>query len=135
MLRREVLAAVVPARHRLAGRSSLALAELRGETLWFAPRRSSPRYVDFVTAALRSTGEVPEVTESADPLLGGFADGELDGFTVVPSSVGKRLPHGLVCVDLRDPLPPVDLVALWRADGMSPPVERVVETARRLSEP
>jgi DNA-binding transcriptional LysR family regulator len=133
VLRREHLAAVLPIDHTLARRAAVALHELRGETLRFVARRLAPHYFDFVVAALRSTGESFDVHESADPRLGTFGVDDFGGFTVVPSSAGGRLPRGVVCVPLTDPLPTVQLDMAWRPDAISSPAKLVIETARELA--
>lgn len=133
VLRRERLAAVVAAEHPLATRDGVALHDLRGETLRFLPRRLAPAWFDLVTAAVQGSGESFEVWLSADPRLGTFAVDDLGGFTVVPASVGERLPRGVACVPLTDPLPTVDLVVVWRPDATSSAGHLVVETARKLA--
>jgi DNA-binding transcriptional LysR family regulator len=133
VLRREGLAAVMPAEHPLAPRSGIALRDLRGETFRFLPRRLAPLYVDFVMAAVHSTGETFEVWQSADPRLGTFAVDDLGGFTVVPASVGERLPRSVACVPFTDPLPEVDLDVVWRPDATSSAAQLVVETAHKLA--
>jgi DNA-binding transcriptional LysR family regulator len=133
VLRREHLAAVVPAEHPLAPRPAIALRDLRGETLRFLPRRLAPLHFDLVVGALQSTGEEFEIWQSADPRLGTFAVDDLGGFTIVPSSVGERLPRSVACVPLADPLPAVELAVVWRPESASPAAELVIETARKLA--
>lgn len=133
VVRREHLAAVIPVDHPLAQRPDVALRDLRGETLRFLPRRLAPRYFDLVVGALRSAGEELDVWQGADPRLGSFAVDVLGGFTVVPSSVGERLPRTVTCVRLTDPLPAVELVVVWRPGLASPAAELVVETVRKLA--
>lgn len=133
VLRREPLAAVVASEHPLAGRPSIGLPELQGETFRFLPRRLAPHYFDLVVTAVQSTGAAFDVWQSADPRLGSFAVDDLGGFTVMPASVGGRLPKGVACIPLSDPLPMVDLDVMWRAEGTSPPTQTVVQAAHRLA--
>jgi DNA-binding transcriptional LysR family regulator len=129
----EPLAAVVAADHPLAARPAIALRDLRGETVRLPPRRLAPSHFDLVTKALHGTGEDFAVGQSADPRLGTFGVDDLGGFTVVPSSVGTRLPRSVSCVPLTDPLPDVEVVAVWRPQITSPAVALVVRTVGALA--
>lgn len=133
VLGREPLVAIVPAEHRLASCPSVALHELRGETFRFVARRLAPLYFDLVVSALHGSGEEFEVSQTADARLGSFAVDDLGGFTLAPSSVTARLPRTVAGIPLTDPLAAVDLAVLWRPDASCPPVELVVETARKLA--
>lgn len=133
VLRRESFSAVLQTRHPLAQRANVALRDLHGETLRLLPRRLAPLYFDYVVAAVQSAGESFDVWQSPHAGLRNLAVGDLGGFTVVPSSVGERLPRGLTCVALVDPLPPVDLALLWRPTTASSPTQVVVQTAHQLA--
>jgi DNA-binding transcriptional LysR family regulator len=133
VLRRERLTVVVAADHPLAQRPGISLYDLHGETFRFLPRRLGALYYDVVVAAVQSTGEVFEVWESADPWLGSLAISDLGGFTVVPSSVGARLPNDVTCVPLTDALPSVELGIAWRPEATSPQAQLVIKAARQLT--
>lgn len=68
-LRRDSFAVMVGSEHRLARRETVALRELRGETVRFFPRRFAPRHYDAVLAALHSAGETFPVWENPLPGL------------------------------------------------------------------
>jgi DNA-binding transcriptional LysR family regulator len=133
VLCRERFAAVLPAEHPLAGRPAVCLHDLQGETFRFLPRRLAPLYHDLVVSAVQGAGVTFDVWPSADPWLGCHAIADLGGFTVVPASVGARLPGGVTCLPLVDPVPAVDLVVLWRPDAVLPPAELVVKAAHQLA--
>jgi DNA-binding transcriptional LysR family regulator len=133
VLRRESLHAVLPSDHPLAAGESVALADLRGATFRFFPRRFAPVYFDLVVELLGSTGETFEVWQNPDPGLRNAADRHLDGFTVVPASVGEQLLDGVRCVPISDNLPLVDLVIMWPARATSQPAQHVVRAAYRLA--
>jgi DNA-binding transcriptional LysR family regulator len=132
-LRREQLVAALPAAHRLARRPQVALRDLRGETFRFVPRHLAPDYFDAVVAILRKGGETFDVWQIPLPGLPDCGVGDLGGFTLVPPSAGQRLAASVTCVPLADPLPPVELRILWRHDGATAPVQRLVDVARELA--
>jgi DNA-binding transcriptional LysR family regulator len=133
VLRHEGLAAVLQSGHPLAERTGLALHELRGETFRMLPRRLAPLYFDYVVAAVQSAGVDLDVWQNPRAGLRDLSVGDLGGFTIAPSSVGGRLPRGVACVPLTDPLPPIDLSILWQPTTMPSPTQLVVQTARRLA--
>lgn len=131
-LRAEPYVAVMGARHRLAGRNTVALRDFRGETFRFFPRRLAPSYHDGVLAALRSTGESFAVWENPAPGLRNLSVCDTDrDFTIMAASVTAQLPPGVACVPLSDDLPPVELSLYWRQDAEFADV--FVETAREVA--
>jgi DNA-binding transcriptional LysR family regulator len=131
--RREPLCIAIGVEHRLASRPEVALRELRGERLRLSPRGLAPRYHDTVLAALHGTGETFETIENPVPGLRNYLSLRVGGFMVLPRSAGGRLPPGLVCLRIADPLPQVRLEILWRPTGASPAAGALVETARWLA--
>jgi len=132
-LRRDRLAVVVAAAHPVAGRESVALRQLRGETWRFFPRSFAPHYHDAITSAVRGTGEAFDTWENPLPGLRNLAVSlRRTGFMLLPRSVGDQLPAGLACVPVDDDLPTVDLELLWRT-GSAPATLAVVGTARDLA--
>jgi DNA-binding transcriptional LysR family regulator len=128
VLRREPYVAVVTERHRLADRAKVALADLRGETFRFLPRRFAPDYYDAVLTAVGSTGEEFTVWENPLPGLRYFGDLGAGGFHVLPASISRSLPAGLRCVPISEQLPPAELVMVWRS-GAGQAVEAVASVA------
>ncbi|MGI5150238.1 LysR family transcriptional regulator [Plantactinospora sp. CA-294935] len=132
-LRPDPYAVVVGAGHRLARRRTVALSDLRGETLLFFPRRLAPHYHDTVLAALRSSGETFDVWENPLPGLRNLNLNLRDqGFMFLPWSLGRQLPNGVACLSTADELPTIDLEIAWRRHP-SPPVRALVDTARQLA--
>jgi DNA-binding transcriptional LysR family regulator len=132
VLRREPYVIVVAERHPLADRTSVALAELRGETFRFLPRRFAPDYYDAVLAAVAGTGEEFAVWENPLPGLRYFGDLGAGGFHVLPKSISRSLPAGLRCMQISDELPPATLVMAWRP-GSGQAVEAVASVAAKLA--
>jgi DNA-binding transcriptional LysR family regulator len=129
LLRREPYVIVVADDHPLAGRGTVALRDLRGETFRFLPRRFAPNYYDAVLGALHSTGEDFPVWENPLPGLRHFGDIRSDGFHMLPASIGDSLPAGLTCLTIADELPPAELQLVWRT-GAGRAVEAVATMAR-----
>lgn len=131
VLRRERYVVVVTEAHRLADRPSVALVDLRGESLRFLPRRFAPDYHDAVLTAVASTGEEFTVWENPLPGLRYFGDLDAGGFHVLPASISRSLPAGLRCLPISDELPPAELVMSWRS-GAGQAVEAVASVASKL---
>lgn len=134
VLRREQPAVAVRFDNPLADRDSVALRDLRGETFRIFPRDLAPGYYDFTVAAVHSTGETFEIWHNPHPGLRDFPVRDLGGFTLVPPSIGERLPSGVTTIPLTDPLPPIELEALWRPASAPPQAELLLQTARRVAE-
>lgn len=132
VMRPDRLAVFVGAGHRLAGRDSIALRELRGETLLFFPRTFAPHYYDAVLSAVSSAGEKFEVWENPLPGLRNLVVSlRGTGFMVMPRSLDGQIP-GAVCLPVTDPLGPVDLELAWPRQ-VSARVRPLVRTARKLA--
>ena len=131
-LRRDPYVVVLAADHPLAGRPALALRELRGASCQVFDRRLAPHYYDALLEALGASGERFPVWENPIPGLRdlGLADGR---FGLIAEPVARRLPGALVCIDVLDDLPPVELRLVWRRAGAPPATLALVETARRLA--
>jgi len=132
-LRREPLVAVLPTGHPLARRPTVALRDLRAETFRTFPRRFAPAYFDLVVARLHGTGETFEIWQNPHPGLRNLADRDLDGFTLVPASIGDHLLDSVTCTPLSDDLPPIELAAAWHPASIPPPGELFIRSTRQLA--
>ncbi len=132
VLRREAYVVVVTRSHKLADRTSVALAELRGETFRFLPRKFAPDYYDAVLTAVAGSGEEFTVWENPVPGLRYFGDLGAGGFHVLPMSIKTSLPAGLRCLPITDALPQAELVMAWRS-GAGHAVEAVASVATKLA--
>lgn len=123
--------AVLSERHPLAGRATIALAELFDDP-WAPADTDDAVCRDFWLAAdRRSTpAKLGPATRSLDKLLHLLATGQvvsLAGEWTVPFF---RRP-GLAVVDVSD-APPVTIALAWRADDLPAPAARLVEIAREV---
>ena len=130
VLRREPYVVVVTASHKLADLASVSLAQLRGETFRFLPRRFAPNYYDAVLAAVAGTGEEFTVWENPMPGLRYFGDLGTGGFNILPMSIKTSLPAGLRCLPIVDAMPQAELVMAWRS-GAGHAVEAVASVATK----
>ncbi|MBL8737750.1 MAG: LysR family transcriptional regulator [Planctomycetes bacterium] len=117
-LSRHRLAAALPEGHRLAGRATLALAELRDENWVSLSDVVFPGRREFLRHVCAEAGFVPRIVQELDSvslMLGAVAVGE--GVAVVPMH-SRKLPHaGCAFVRLQPPAPCVELQLVTRRDG------------------
>ncbi|MGI5438929.1 LysR family transcriptional regulator [Streptomyces shenzhenensis] len=107
--------AMLPARHRLAGRRDLALADLAGER-WLRHADPLPDDVPIRT--------VEEKEEKSECVAAGT------GITLVPASVAEQCSRpDITCVPVRDAEPDQVFLA-WAASHRSPLIAEFARTAR-----
>lgn len=120
---------VVPAGHRLAGRTSVRRRELTGER-WICQPPGRVCH-DWLLRTLRDAGcEPPDIAHQAEenPTLVALVAAGL-GVALIPRLGRGPVPEGAVAVPL-DPLPVRRLYALWRAGTSRRPA--IAETVRAL---
>ncbi|MFJ3696045.1 LysR family transcriptional regulator [Streptomyces sp. NPDC090052] len=113
-LRTEDRVVIVPSGHRLAGRASVLMPDLEGETL--------PRWKGIPGG----DGTGPEVTDVVQ-MLHMITVGRMIG--VLPRSLVEPVPAGLTCVPVTD-APPSRLVLAWNEQDRRPLVASFVAAAR-----
>jgi DNA-binding transcriptional LysR family regulator len=130
-LRREPVAALLAARHRAAEASSIPLERLADDRFLMFPRELAPRLHDFMVGLCRRAGFEPQIgSESfhAGWELQILAD--IPVVALVPASVGRSLPDGIVAVRIDDPSDPLETALVWRADDRSATTASFREIAR-----
>lgn len=109
-LSRHRFVAALPETHRLAGRASLSLAELKGDDFVSLSDVAFPGRREFLRRACVDAGFEPRIVLEVDSvalMLGAVAAG--DGVAVVPRH-SEKIPHaGCVLVTLQAPVPVVEL--------------------------
>jgi DNA-binding transcriptional LysR family regulator len=108
---------ILPSGHRLAGRASVRMSDLEGETL--------PPWKGIPGGGGDGTG--PEVADVVQ-LLHMITVSRMIG--VLPRSLVERVPAGLVCVQVAD-APPSRLVLAWNEQDRRPLVASFVAAALR----
>ena len=103
--------AALPESHRLAGRTSLSLGELRTDDFVSLSDVAFPGRREFLRGACAAAGFEPRIVHEVDSvalMLGAVAAG--DGVAVVPRH-SEKIPHGgCVLVTLQAPVPVVELM-------------------------
>jgi DNA-binding transcriptional LysR family regulator len=116
---------IVPSGHRLAGHTSVRMADLDGETL--------PLWKGIHSGAGAGTGpgtgpEVADVVQMMHMITVGRM------IAVLPRSLVEHLPSGLRCVPVAD-APPSRLVLAWNEQDRRPMVTSFVTAALRCRRP
>jgi DNA-binding transcriptional LysR family regulator len=120
ILRREPVAALLAATHPAAESASISLQTLADDRFLMFPRELGPRLHDFMVGLCRRAGFEPKIgSESfhAGWELQILAD--IPVVALVPASVERSLPEGIVAVRIDDPLDPLDTALVWRTDDSS----------------
>lgn len=129
VVREEPLLVVVPSTHRLSGRRTVRVGDLRNEPFVLFPREEAPEFHDAVHAAFARAGFTARVVAQATEwatVAGMVAAGM--GITVAPDSVANMPRAGTSYVQLRDADVRVQLVALSR-DEENPLVDAFLTCA------
>ncbi|MFI6996109.1 LysR family transcriptional regulator [Nocardia sp. NPDC050175] len=133
LLHRVPLVAVVGRRHRWADRPGVPFAELEGQECVLFAREQCPAMYDSIFRAAADTRITLSVAQTADD-PGATAHmvsvRPLVGFASLPRaiSMGMGAPgSSSVAVKLLDPVPTLDLYAVWRADESNPAVSLFLE--------
>ena len=128
-LRTDTYALAVPSGHRLAGRPSLKLAELRDEDIIFVSKSLRPVTYDELMAACLRGGLAPRIileVNSEAALINMVAEGIAIGFT--NSSLEQRRPSdGVVFVPIDDLEIRLQLAAMWLRHRETPAILMFVD--------
>jgi DNA-binding transcriptional LysR family regulator len=121
------LVAVLPARHRLARRKRLRLAELADEPFVFYSRPSGPVVHDTILGFCRAAGFTPRIQQAADvqTIVALVAAGL--GVSLLISPTPPTNPDAVVYRELSDDLPPWPLSVAWSPDNRSPALARFLD--------
>jgi DNA-binding transcriptional LysR family regulator len=119
--------------HPRASDTSIALADLRDETLLLHPREANPGHYDAVVALCAGAGFQPRLalrTLSLDLAQTPVAAGE--AIAIVGESTLAGLPPDLAWVPL-SPHAPLEIALLVRDQDRSPVVERLLALAPEIA--
>jgi DNA-binding transcriptional LysR family regulator len=127
-IRRERVVVLLDSNHPLAKQRTIELDALSDEYLLF-PREVAPRLHDFYVNLCRTAGFEPR--ESDDSSRTRWTLGTWDASTtaLVPESVSKDLPSGIVAVPIETPADPLEAQLVWRSDDENPTLAAFVEVA------
>jgi DNA-binding transcriptional LysR family regulator len=135
-IRREAVVALLGTQHALAHERAIQLDALADEAFVLFPRELAPRLHDTLIGLCRRSGFEPQVRSES------FHTGwelnvlaELPVVAIVPASLGRDLPGGVVAVELSGPVDQLETDLVRRADDFSPIVASFLEVARGLFDP
>jgi DNA-binding transcriptional LysR family regulator len=130
-VRIEPIVVAMPADHRLATRTRIALPDLAREPFVSFPRARGPSFFDLLMRLCHDAGFSPNIVQEAPQLdivslvAAGF------GVALVPSSMRRAKREGLVFRPLVD-APMSALLATYRPDDRSPVLRDFLEVVRRV---
>ncbi|ONI68976.1 hypothetical protein BWI15_34350 [Kribbella sp. ALI-6-A] len=125
---RDPLVAVLPAKHRLARRRRVSLAELAGDDFVFYNRPSGPAVYDRITGYCRDAGFTPSITQygaDVQTIVSLVAAGL--GVSLLIAPTPRTDPEAVVYRELSDDLPPWELSVAWSPDNRSPVLLRFLQ--------
>jgi DNA-binding transcriptional LysR family regulator len=128
---------VVSSSHRLARRKTAKLHELTRERLIMMDREINPDAYDLLFRGFHRVGFVPRelttddrMAENTAPTLALVAAGH--GWTMVPKSLRRALPHSVRYIPLDDFAVPITLEIMHRIDDRSIRTRTLVRIAREI---
>jgi len=133
LIESEPLVAVLPARHRLARRAEVELAELAGDTILTFPRHVAPGYYDVLISACRGAGFTPRVFHPGSMQTNLALVSAGLGVSLLPASIQNLRRAGVVYRPLAAPVPVVELAVVWRRDERSPVVPAFLDVVRAVA--
>jgi DNA-binding transcriptional LysR family regulator len=127
----EEMVVAVSSAHPLAGREDLEIRDLANETFVLYPRTERPGLADTVISACEKAGFSPKVKQYTPQLSStiNLVAASL-GVSIVPKSMQGLQPQAVSYKRLRDQQLTALLGIAHRADEVSAPVLRFIETAR-----
>jgi DNA-binding transcriptional LysR family regulator len=119
-IRSERVVALVPEDHGLAHEQEIAVGSLALEEFVLFPREFAPRLYEALVAICRRAGFEPAIrTESFHTSWELGVLGKFPGVALVPISVTRETPPGLVALQLKEPVERVETAIVWRKDDAS----------------
>jgi DNA-binding transcriptional LysR family regulator len=122
---------LLPATHPLADMSVIPFARLKDETIWTIERSTDPYYYDDIVSWCRQAGFEPTI--SSHHLMSRSTTANL-----ITSAGGvilghwRNWPENTIPRPLRNPTPTFSYALAWRSDRLTPELETLIETVRKL---
>ena len=126
---------LLSARHPLAARDGLRLAELEPYPMHYFPRSLNPIAFDHVLMGFAERGLRPRMGQQSTsfPVVAAMvAEGQ--GWVAVTRTMLANAPSGTVYRRFADEPIPFGMALLWRAGDISPALARLVAVARDLAD-
>jgi DNA-binding transcriptional LysR family regulator len=132
-IRREPVAVMLAEAHPLAAAESTPVDALAAEQFLMFPRDLAPRLHDFMVGLCRRGGFEPQIrSESFHTGWEIQILGDVPAVALVPASVERSLPEGIVAVRIDDPPDPLETALIWRTDDSSAAVAEFRDVARSI---
>ncbi|WP_319762444.1 LysR family transcriptional regulator [Maridesulfovibrio sp.] len=130
----ERYALAVPDGHRFCGQESVDISELDGEPFIFSPRESQPRLYDEWMRVFAETGVVPDVVQQTARKSATVAlVAARIGIGIVPESMARRRPHGVVIKKLTGEFPTIEMHLIYKESADFPTIDNFVQIASENS--
>lgn len=129
----EPLIIALPARHRLAPQTTVALSALAHDDFVLFPKEVAPGLHAQVFALCREAGFTPNVTQESREQYTtmGLVDAEV-GVTIIPSSVQELGWSGVVYKSIASALASSHIAMVWRTDHRSPVIRAFAKLVREV---
>jgi LysR family transcriptional regulator, benzoate and cis,cis-muconate-responsive activator of ben and cat genes len=116
-IRSEKVVALVPERHPRARDGEVALGALADDAFVLFPREFAPRLYEALVGICRRAGFEPTIrSESFHTSWELGVMGDVSGIALVPASVTRETPSGVVALELTEPADVVETAVVWRRD-------------------
>jgi DNA-binding transcriptional LysR family regulator len=135
-IRTEQVVALLAADHPLAREHRVALRSLAQEAFVLFPRELAPRLYDTLVGVCRRAGFEPTLRKESFHTgweLRTLAD--VPGVALVPESVARDLPAGVIAVRLIEPNERLETCVVTRVDETSPTLSAFLNVARDVFAP
>jgi DNA-binding transcriptional LysR family regulator len=130
-VRREAIVALLSAAHPLAHAEALGLDELASECLLF-PRELAPRLHDFYVGLCRHAGFEPKIGTELSRSRWMIGTWEASTAALLPASVSKDLPDGVVAVPLAGLSDALEFQLAWHSENHNPALAAFVTASRSV---
>ncbi len=129
VLLRESLVVALPETHPLAKRRKVSQSELAKESFILFPRQASPGLYDHIIGLCQQAGFSPHVTQEAIQMQTSVSLAAAGmGIAIVPESLQNLRRTGVIYRPFKEPTPQAEIGAVWRKDGVSPVLQRFLDT-------
>lgn len=129
VVQRETFSVVLPKEHPLQAASFRGLQQLAGEPFILPPAQAGELYYHLLQQLCQQAGFTPKVvheTVFGDTVMRLVAQGL--GVALVPTSLTRKAPLPVTCIELVHSPIPAELSMVWRKDNPSPLLQRLVES-------
>ena len=130
-VRSEPIVALLSSEHELAALETIPLDALADERFLIFPRELAPRLFDFFVSECRSAGFEPRHSRESFHTRWTLRRWDGDMVALVPQSVARELPEGVVAVTITGPPNPLETHVVWREDDRRAKVTAFGEVAGR----